>query len=129
MNLEYVWLLYIGGIASALVGLVGITEIRKATPIRDLLSESERRAYDNQLLVTTGQRLCPSCNIRYTRADFCDICEKVRTLQMVSVQTEPREPEQIVKNVVVRGTRSHVGYRPLYMQDGFEDMFKEQEDE
>lgn len=121
--------LLLGGIASAIVGLVGVAEMRKSTPMRLLLSEAEKKSLDIQMMVSEGKHLCQSCSLRYTRAPFCEICEQLYVLQTRQVQTEPREPEQIVKNKAVRGTRSHVGYRPIYMRDGFEDMFQQEEQE
>ena len=48
-----------GGVLSALVGLLGIVITRREnTPIVDLLSKDELRAYHNQRLVTEGIAFC-----------------------------------------------------------------------
>jgi len=108
-------------ILSAVLGLYGITEMRKAIPIRQLLSEPEQRSLDTQMLIH-GQKLCPSCKIRYCHADMCDICEKVRVLEIHKDAIEPREPVRVADHRI----RSHVGYRPLYLQEGFSDMFQKE---
>ena len=107
-------------VAAFIIAIVGtLYEKIKVDPLLKLTGK-ERQSYRTTMLVKDNIKLCAACHKEYKidedESPFCTICNPMEGRKQTTVEGWEER---------ARGRKSNRGYQPLYISEGFSDLYEE----